>query len=379
MKKLIFFMLSLTLIMALGGCQAGDSSVSDFSTSSDTSSVVEPMQISFADLVIDLSDPENVVSEADPFEDSKVFDAAGRKLTEKEWLLNSKFAKSYIKSLPLGEHIFEYSSATKYGTIKIVITDNAAPQYLFSFGLESVLKYEEKQILPRLVKDQDSYQDDYDISYELYQVESETKTIIPVLEEQDGYSADLVPGYYQWVATTTLNDKTHKFSLDFRKESFDEYIIRKKDVLLYDAGRGVYVKNVKGQYEINTTVQEYYTYSVPNDIINNAIKAGKRIGIRLTMTEPTKTRLWITNGYWGSQNERLTWPYDGDSVEKDTFTITTYVEDGKYVYGIVTDLRADQFAKNESLAVLYTSQFNPSREDSDTWQSISASLEIWFE
>ena len=97
------------------------------------------------------------------------------------------------------------------------------------------------------------------------------------------------------------------------------------------------------------------------------------------MTEETKTHLWITNGYWGSQNERLTWPYDGAASVTETYTILTAVEDGKYIYGIITDLRPDQFAKDESLAVIYTSQFNPSKSDSSTWQSISGVLEIWFE
>ena len=368
MKKLIAFIFACALPIMCVGCNKSSTDASDSSEGAN-SSVVEPVQVSFADIVIDLADPENVVIEADPFEESEVFDASGRKLTDKEWLLNSKFAKSYISSLPLGEHIFEYSSLTKYGTIKITITDNAAPRYLFSHGVDSVIKFEDEVKLPFLVKDQDSYQDDYDITYLLYKLEGESKTEISVEEMQTGYSVDAPSGVYQWVATASLGEKTHQFSLGFRKETFDEYIERKKDVLVFDAGRGVYVKNINGAYEINTTVQEYYTYSVSNDIIRSAIKAGKKIGVRLTMEEATKTYLWMTNNQWHNEAIKLASQYQGSEV----------VQDEKYIYTKILDLDAKYFANDEDLAVIYTSQFNPSKSDRNTWQSISGSLEIWFE
>ena len=368
MKKLVVFIFALIMPMMCVGCKNSGGNVSE-SSDSDRSSVIEPVQFSFADIVIDLADPENVVSEANPFEASEVFDVSGRKLTDKEWLLNSKFAKSYIRSLPLGEHIFEYSSLTKYGTIKITITDNAAPRYLFSHGVDSIIKFEDEVKLPFLVKDQDSYQDDHNITYQLYKLEGENKTTIPVEEMSTGYWVDAPSGVYQWVATASLGEKSHQFSLDFKKETFDEYIERNKDVLVFDAGRGVYVKNINGTYEINTTVQEYYTYSVSNDIICSAIKAGKKIGVRLTMDEATKTYLWMTNNQWHNEAIKLATQYQGSEV----------VQDEKYIYTKILDLDAKYFANDEALAVIYTSQFNPSKSDRNTWQSISGSLEIWFE
>ena len=369
MKKLFAFIFALTLSMTCVGCKGSKENSSSVTSDSTSSSVAEPVEVSFAEISIDLSDPENVVSEADPFEESEVFDASGRKLTDKEWLLNSKFAKSYIKSLSLGEHTFEYKSLTKYGTIKIVITDKEAPRYVFSFGVDEVLHFDDEAELPFLVKDQDSYQDNYDVTYELYQIEEGAKTNIAVEETQQGYWADLDSGMYQWVATATLGEKSHQFSLDFRKETFDEYIENKKDTLVFDEGRNVYVKNVDGKYAIDTKVQEYYTYSVSNDIIHNAIKAGKRIGVRLTMDEATKTCLWMTNDQWHKEDLKLAVQYQGSEV----------VQDGKYIYTKVLNLDAKYFANDEDLAVIFTSQFNPSKSDSDTWASISGSLEIWFE
>ena len=369
MKNLVALIFALTLSMACVGCKGSDENSSSDASNSTSASVTEPIKVSFAEITIDLSDPENIVSEADPFEKSDVFDATGRKLTENEWLLNSKFAKSYIKSLPLGKHVFEYKTSTKYGTITIVITDKDAPRYVFSFGVDDVLNFEDEVALPRLVKDQDSYQDDYEVTYELYHIGDGVETIIPVEERAQGYWADLAPGTYQWFATARLGEKWHHFSLNFRKETFDEYIERQKDTLVFDAEQKTYVKNVDGTYAINTTVKEYYTYSVSNAIIHSAIKAGKSIGIRLTMTEPTKTCLWMTNNQWHNDALKLAIPYQGSEVEKD----------GKYIYTQILDLDAKYFANEEDLAVIFTSQFNPSKSDSDTWQSISGSLEIWFE
>ena len=369
MKKLLAFIFALTLSMTCVGCKGSDENSSSGPSDSTSSGVAEPVEVSFAELSIDLSDPENVVSEADPFEKSDVFDATGRKLTENEWLLNSKFAKSYIKSLPLGKHVFEYKTSTKYGTITIVITDKDAPRYVFSFGVDDVLNFEDEVALPRLVKDQDSYQDDYEVTYELYHIGDGVETIIPVEERAQGYWADLAPGTYQWFATARLGEKWHHFSLNFRKETFDEYIERKKDTLVFDAERNVYVKNIDGKYAIDTKVQEYYTYSVSNDIIHSAIKAGKRIGVRLTMDEATKTCLWMTNDQWHKEDLKLAVQYQGSEV----------VQGGKYIYTKVLNLDAKYFANDEDLAVIFTSQFNPSKSDSDTWASISGSLEIWFE
>lgn len=380
MKKTLFLTFLLSCTMVLAGCKGNN--IDNISGSSISDSVnQEPVMVTFSELVIDLSNPENVVEEADPTEKSEVFDSAGNKLSDTQWLLNSKFSKSYIASLPLGEHTFEYKSETKYGTIKIVITNAVAPKYLFSFDVEDLLKYEDAPLLPLLVKDQDSYQPNYNVEYTLYEIQGETKTSIPVdlAVGLEGYTADLQPGDYQWLATATLEEENYQFSVDFKKESFDEYLERKKDVFLYDEGRAVYVKNTNGQYQIDTIVQEFYTYSIPNDIVNSAIKEGKRFGFRIIMSEPTKTHLWITNGYWGSQAEKLTYAFSGNPAEKETYSFTNYIdEDGNYVYETVTDLKAEQFAKNETLD-FYTSQFNASKEDSDTWQSISGRVEIWFE
>ena len=89
MKKFISTILSVLMIFSFVGCNGGE----DSGPSSD-SSVEETVQkeISIPTVTVDLYNPENRV-EVSETEISTVVDQNGRTLTDKEWLLNSKFSK----------------------------------------------------------------------------------------------------------------------------------------------------------------------------------------------------------------------------------------------------------------------------------------------
>ena len=87
--------------------------------------------INIPQVTVDLQNPENKV-EVPAEEPSKVFDRFGNPLTDSQWLLNSKFAKSYIQSLGAGSYTFTYESAAATGTVPLTVTDEQKPDYVFT-------------------------------------------------------------------------------------------------------------------------------------------------------------------------------------------------------------------------------------------------------
>ena len=374
MKKWLCMLLALSSALTIASC--GDKGNSNTNTTPPTtSSVTQEVQretVTFTDVTIDISAPENVVKEANPTEYSEVFDATGKKLTSAQWLLNSKFAKEYVKTLAIGTHTFTYQSATKEGTIKLIITDSAAPRYAFNFDVSGKMNYdasgsETTYSLPLLVKDQDSYQDDYAVSYKLLSIGNETETEVAVTAAEDCYKAELAGGKYKWVATATLGERTKSFSVEFEKETFDAYIKRNEDKFLLDSSKGTFVDCSYGSYSISTTVTEYYRFQIANTFIQNAIKEGKKIHIELTTEQELPVLLWIGNNAW--HQAEIKWV--------NTINGKVKQESGLYVYDVTLDLEAKYFPDGVPFEFM-TSQKNA--EDRNTWSAISsATLVITFE
>ncbi len=314
-------------------------------------------QLSIPAVTVDLAAPENCV-QVPQSEDSRVTDENGQVLTDSQWLLNSKFSKSYIKSLGVGTYSFTYESQTHKGTIELTVTDDAAPAYQFNSQLDETVAYRSSVVLPELVKDQDSYQDDCAVSYTLLHGQE-------AVELADGFvTPALAEGSYTWLATVTKGGTAHEFAQSFKVQSFDEYLQEQAGALLWDQQKNSYIAPEDGKYAISTVGNTLdYFYTLNADVLSTAITAGKQT---VTLTVVTDTPLsggesgsvWVSNGWNGYVfGVEGTKPFTVDRTSKDwpTRYYSAMERMGeKYVYTAVAYLDSTVFTTAQPL----TLQFN---------------------
>ena len=295
MKKAIFALIlaAAVLVSSLGfGC-AGD----------------KVTEINVPVVTVDLSAPENRV-EVSASEKSEVFDASGRKLGENEWLLNSKFSKAYIRSLGAGEYKFTYKSAKHTGTITLVIKDEAAPAYVFSAELKENYDFLSSPVLPFLVKEQDSYQEDFEPTYEL----KKDGEVYEATAAANGFvTGELTGGAYEWKATVIKGGKTFEFKKNFKVGTFEEWLKTKENAFLFDAQTGEYLAAENGVYKVNTENNgDMFSYKVDNSVLQIAMKAGKtkfRVEVlsdKIIDVGAGNGSAWCSNGWKG-----YVWAFSG--------------------------------------------------------------------
>lgn len=277
MRKLISIILLVLLSFSVVACGKTDDSGSS-QKPSDSSGVTERTEITIPTVTVDLFDPENKV-EVSETDKSEVTDASGRKLTEKEWLLNSKFSKKYIASLGVGEYSFNYSSEKAYGKIMLVVTDNQNPNYVLSFELNDTMYYDELSVLPKVVKNPDSFQPDGTIEYSLVVKNGETTENVTYTEhDEKSFISDLQPGSYVWTATVKSGEKTVNYKRAFEKEGYADYYVRVMPTMIYDKFRNEYCP-FDGEYiTVDTTVLGSSDSDQMNFSISNA-EAIKQIAL----------------------------------------------------------------------------------------------------
>ena len=105
MKKISCLLLAMLCAISMVSCK-------DSATES-SQSQIEPQEITIQPITVDLFDPENRVEGLNPNEESTVTDSAGNVLSDSQWLLNSKFSKSYVASLGIGTYTYQYRSESK--------------------------------------------------------------------------------------------------------------------------------------------------------------------------------------------------------------------------------------------------------------------------
>lgn len=270
MRKIISIILLVLLSFSVVACGKTDDSGSSPLKPGDSSSVTERAEISIPTVTVDLFDPENKV-EVSETDKSEVTDASGRKLTEKEWLLNSKFSKKYIASLGVGEYSFNYSSEKAYGKITLVVTDNQNPNYVLSFELNDTMYYDELSVLPKVVKNPDSYQAAGEIAYSLVVKNGEKTENVTYIEYDDkSFISELQSGSYIWTATVKSGEKTVTYERTFEKESYADYYARVMPTMIYDKFRNEYCP-FDGEYiTVDTTVLGNSDTDQMNFAITNA-------------------------------------------------------------------------------------------------------------
>lgn len=307
MKRAVCFILAALISTGLFACTKGSQDSSVDSSGKTDNPTIETITI--PDVTVDLSAPENKVAVSQT-EKSVVKDSSGRTLTEKEWLLNSKFAKSYIESLGVGEYVFSYETSTKKGTIKLIITDKEKPGYLFAFSLQSEYNYLEKVELPLLVKDQDSYQRDYIPDYDLYKGTEK----ISVAAKENGFITDKLPdGMYSWKAVIRKDGVTFEYVSEFKVKTFEEWLTSVSDTMLFDKQTGEYIKAEDGKYAIDTSGNsDMYSYTVDNSLLQVAMTAGKTM-VKVEVlsdviidVDSGNGSLWLSNGWKG-----YVWAFSG--------------------------------------------------------------------
>lgn len=232
----------------------------------------EVTEINIPAVTVDLSAPENRV-EVSASEKSEVFDESGRKLGENEWLLNSKFSKAYIRSLGAGEYKFTYKSAKHTGKITLVVKDEAAPAYVFAAELKEKYDFLSSPVLPLLVKEQDSYQEDFEPTYEL----KKDGEVYETTAAENGFvTGELTGGAYEWKATVIKGGKTFEFKKSFKVGTFEDWLKTKENAFLFDAQTGEYLAAENGVYKVNTASNgDMFSYKVDNSVLQIAMKAGK--------------------------------------------------------------------------------------------------------
>ena len=317
--------------------------------------------IQIPEVVVDLQSPENKVA-VSAEESSKVFDASGQQLSDDAWLLNSKFSKSYIQSLGAGSYTFTYESATSTGTIYLTITDEEKPNYVFSEEIPQTVAFLDSLFLPRLVKEQDSYQQDYAVSYEL----SCAETAVELLEKPEGFQTEaLNAGDYVWTATLTKDGIVHTYTHNFHVQGFDEYLQSNLDTLFFDEQTKTYLAAEEGRFAVNTNGNtDIFRYTVSQDVIEKAISAGKTwVVLTIAVDKPyagdasgeNKGSFWMTDS-WNQYNigcNGLT-PYTDDLRDRGISAVVSMAEkDGKYVYCLEGDLRLGFFTESTPLQYFF--------------------------
>ena len=317
--------------------------------------------IQIPEIVVDLQNPENKV-QVPAEEPSKVFDASGQQLSDAQWLLSSKFSKSYIQSLGAGSYTFTYESATSTGTIYLTITDEEKPNYVFSEEIPQTVAFLDSLFLPRLVKEQDSYQGDYEVSYQLCCGEN----AVELLEKPEGFQTEaLNAGDYIWTATLTKDGTSHSYTHNFHVQSFDEYLQGNLNTLFFDEQTKAYLAAEEGKFAVNTHGNtDIFRYTVSQDVIEKAISAGKTwVVLTIVLDKPyapdasgeNKGSFWMTDS-WNEYNigcNGLT-PYVDDLNDRGISAVVSMsVENGSYIYRMEGDLRLGQFTKSTPLQYFF--------------------------
>ncbi len=313
--------------------------------------------ITIPSVTVDLQSPENCV-DVPADEPSVVYDADGNQLTDGQWLLNSKFAKSYIRQLGAGSYTFRYESDTAIGSIELTITDSQAPDYLFYGDIPETVNYLSSLTLPQLVKNQDSYQDDYPVTYTLKKGE-EPMVLINGFE-----TPSLTEGNYTWTASVIKDDKTYDFTKSFYVQSIHEYLSAKENEFLMNNQTGEYVLAQNGSYTLDTTanVGDYY-YSVSQEVLDVAQTGGmKAVTFAITVDKPlmggAEGSIWISNnwnGYvFGVQGSTPALDDRSDPSWPNRFIVSVATENGQYIYKCTVFLDRITFTEAQPL----TLQFN---------------------
>ena len=322
----------------------------------------QPKQtIQIPEVTVDLQSPENKV-QVPAEEPSKVMDASGQQLSDAQWLMNSKFSKSYIQSLGAGSYTFTYKSATSTGTIYLTITDEEKPNYVFSEEIPQTVAFLDSLFLPRLVKEQDSYQQDFEVSYQL----SYGDTAVELLEKPEGFQTEaLKAGDYVWTATLTKDGTAHTYTHSFHVQSFDEYLQGKLDTLFFDEQAKTYLAAEDGKFAVNTHGNtDVFRYTISQDVIEKAISAGKTwVVLTIVVDKPyagdasgeNKGSFWMTDS-WNQYNigcSGLT-PFRKDLRNTSNSSVVSMsVENGSYIYRMEGDLRLGQFTQSTPLQYFF--------------------------
>lgn len=356
MKHGINILISAVLVAAisLSLCGCGENGA-------ETQPNVAKQTIEIPQLTVDLQSPENKV-QVPAEEPSAVFDEAGQQLSDSQWLMNSKFAKSYIQSLGAGSYTFTYESATATGTIHLTVTDEEKPDYVFSGEIPETVAYLDALFLPRLVKAQDSYQGDYAVRYQLCREDRE----VELLEKPDGFQTEaLEPGDYLWTATLSADGTEHAYTLGFHVQSFDEYFQSNLNALFFDEQAKEYLVAVEGKFPVNTQGNtDIFRYTVSQSMIEKAITAGKTWVVLTIVTDKpyadnaggeNKGSFWMTDS-WNEYNigcNSLT-PYRKDLRGTNLSSVVSMsVENGSYVYRMEGDLRLGCFTESTPLQYFF--------------------------
>ena len=311
MKKLLCLILAAAMIFCLPACGKTPESSGENPSETTSDTPVGVIEIEIPTVTADLSAPENKVG-VSTTEKSEVFDASGRKLTAEEWLLNSKFSKAYIKSLGVGEYTFSYKTATKKGTIKLVVTDDGKPAYVFASEVPETYNYLEKARLPRLVKEQDSYQDDYS---PVYSLEKGDEEIVVTDDGGEFVSPELDAGNYVWKAVIEKGGKTFEYAKNFSVATFEQWLASIQNEMLLDKQTGEYIKAENGKYPIDTTNNgDMFSYTIDNSILRIAMTAGKTMVKAEVLSDAlidggadvNNGTLWLSNGWKG-----YVWAFSG--------------------------------------------------------------------
>lgn len=366
MKKFISTILSVLMIFSLVGCNGGESS-----GSSSNSNVEETVQkeISIPTVTVDLYNPENrvVVSETEP---STVIDQNGRTLTDKEWLLNSKFSKSYIRSLGVGTYTFQYSSAKEFGTITLIIKDEQNPNYVFYFEMDELVEYDSKLLLPKMVKNPDSYQEDCTVDYKLYKDKDGQKEEIAFVEYNErAFTALDLTGSYTWQATVSDGENPFEYERAFSLESYETYKARVMPTMVFNAETNKYCP-YDGEYitldsmQLGTMDDDQYDFNISNEEILKQISLGNDcatltfestngdfFGVR--ENGATDTGLWVTNG-WSSWFYSITAATDGETLTSNLAIVKTTLGDNSYRYVVKVRLEEAHFSNNQPLQMKFT-------------------------
>lgn len=307
-------------------------------------------EINIPAVIVDLSAPENRV-EVSASEKSEVFDERGRKLGENEWLLNSKFSKAYIRLLGAGEYKFTYKSAKHTGTITLVVKDEAAPAYVFAAELKENYGFLSSPVLPLLVKEQDSYQEDFEPTYEL----KKDGEVFDTTATENGFvTGELTDGAYEWKATVIKGGKTYEFKKNFKVGTFEEWLKGRENAFLFDSQTGEYLAAENGVYKVNTENNgDMFSYKADNSVLQIAMKAGKtkfRVEIlsdRIIDAGAGNGDAWCSNGWKG-----YVWAFSGAAeYEEDKlndvpprFSGMTITENGYLYYteGLLIDKYFEQ-------------------------------------
>ena len=313
MRKLLCLILASAFVFAAVSCGSSSDNSSGSSDGKQSESVselpTEIVEIQVPTVTVDLSAPENKVA-VPHNERSEVFDASGRKLTGEEWLLNSKFSKAYIKKLGVGEYTFSYKSQTKKGTIKLVVTDENKPNYVFNSEVPETYNYLEVVRLPRLVKDQDSYQADYEPTYSLKKGETE---ITVTADGEEFVSPKLDAGEYVWKAVIEKDGKTFGYERNFVVKTFEQWLLSIENEMLFDKQAGAFIKAENGKYAVDTTANgDMFLYTIDNSVLQTAMTAGKTevkvevLSEVLIDASVENGSLWLSNGWKG-----YVWAFSG--------------------------------------------------------------------